>query len=455
MTKTKSIFICQTCGYKSVKWAGKCPDCNEWNTIAEELESDRPASQTFPIFDEIKTSEPKPLSEIGAEEAARVKTGINEFDRILGGGLVGGSAVLIGGSPGIGKSTLLLQISNFLADSGVKVLYVSGEESTSQTKLRAERIGTRSSNLYIVNETNIELIMEYIKKLSPQTVIIDSIQVLFRPDISSSPGSVSQVRECGSALVFLAKKMNISVFMIGHVTKEGVLAGPRLLEHMVDTVLYFEGESHTSFRILRAFKNRFGSTNEIGVFEMTTNGLVEIANPSSIFLNERPKSVSGSVVVPTIEGSRPILVEIQALVTPTSLTVPRRQAQGLDYNRVSLLAAVLEKRLGFNLKTCDVFVNVAGGIRVNEPAVDLGISLAIISNLKEKPVQASDVIIGEIGLGGEVRGVTQLGTRLNEVARLGFKRAVVPKINLKDSSRKSPIEVIGVSTVKEAVDIML
>jgi len=434
---------------------GRCPDCGEWNTMVEELERQGPLSRSFSILEEFKAGEPRPISDIGIEKELRLNTGIKEFDRILGGGLVGGSVVLIGGSPGIGKSTLLLQASNLLANTGTKVLYISGEESLKQTKLRAERVATGSSNLYIVNETNIELIIEHIKKLSPQIIIVDSIQVLFKPDVTSAPGSVTQVRECGAALTFLAKKMNISVFLIGHVTKEGVLAGPRLLEHMVDAVLYFEGELHTSFRILRAVKNRFGSTNEIGVFEMTTKGLKEVDNPSSIFLEERPKHISGSIVVPVMEGSRPILVEIQALATPTGFNIPRRQAQGLDYNRISLLSAVIERRLGLILRTFDVFVNVAGGMRVTEPAADLGICTAIISNVKNRPIRVGDIAIGEVGLGGEVRGVTQLAKRLLEAARLGFKRAVVPRSNLKELSKKNAIEVIGVSTIKETVDAML
>jgi DNA repair protein RadA/Sms len=455
MTKTKSIFICQNCGYQSPKWIGRCPDCQTWNTVVEETEQQRPLTQGIALFAEGQRYEPTPISEIEASEQSRMRTGIKEFDRILGGGLVNGSVVLVGGDPGVGKSTLLLQTSHRLAKAGIKILYVSGEESSRQTKLRAERLGTTSSDLYIVNEINAEVIVAYIKKFRPQVVVVDSIQVLFRPDITSSPGSVAQVRECGAALTFLAKNTNIAFFLIGHVTKEGTLAGPRLLEHMVDTVLYFEGDTHTSYRILRAVKNRFGSTNEIGVFEMTSGGLAEVENPSTIFLEERPKHISGSVVVPIMEGSRPILVEIQALVTPTSLNIPRRQAQGLDYNRLSLLAAVLEKRLGLHLRNFDVFVNVAGGIKVAEPAVDLGICVAIASSLKELPTPGEDVPIGEVGLGGEVRGVAQARKRVAEAATLGFKRAIVPQSNLKELDRKTPIQLVGVSTVKEAVDSML
>lgn len=455
MTKTKNIFICQSCGYSSPKWLGKCPDCNEWNSMTEERQDQRPIAQGFSLLDEITRHEPKPISDIETEEQNRIPVGVKEFDRILGGGLVIGSVVLVGGDPGIGKSTLLLQASNRLACSGAKVLYVTGEESIKQAKMRAERLGTASSNLYIVNETNVETIIEYTKKFLPQVVIIDSIQVLFRTDINSSPGSVAQVRECGAILTFFAKKMNITFILIGHVTKEGLLAGPRLLEHMVDTVLYFEGETHTSYRILRAVKNRFGSTNEIGVFEMTSKGLNEVENPSSIFLEERPKHISGSVVVPIMEGSRPILVEIQALVTPTSLNIPRRQTQGLDYNRVSLLAAVLEKRLGLNLRNFDIFVNVAGGIRVEEPACDLGVALAIVSSFKERPAPVEDIPIGEVGLGGEVRGVTQIRLRVQEAVKLGFGRAIIPKSNLKELDKKCGIELVGVATVKEAVEIGL
>jgi len=452
-TKSKNIFLCQECGYKTLRWVGKCPDCGQWNSMQEELELKVEAQHPLGILDTVLEYEPVPISEVIADGQLKVPTGIKEFDRILGDGLVRGSVVLVGGSPGAGKSTLLLQVSNHLASKEVKVLYVSGEESLKQTKLRAERLGAQSPHLYIVNETNVELIAGHIKKLSPEVVIIDSIQVLYRPDISSSPGSVSQVRECGSLLTLLAKKMNISVFLIGHVTKEGMLAGPKLLEHMVDTVLYFEGEIHTSFRILRAMKNRFGSTNEIGVFEMTSLGLNEVDNPSQIFLEERPKYISGSVVVPVMEGSRPVLVEMQALVTPTSFNIPRRQTQGIDFNRVSLLAAVLERRLGLSLKNFDIFVNIAGGLRIVEPGCDLGIACAIVSGFREAPTDVGDVWIGEVGLGSEVRGVTQIDSRIKEAAKLGFKRAIIPRSNLKEIGKKSAISVIGVSTVKEAVDL--
>ena len=455
MTKVKVVFTCRSCGHTSPKWLGRCQGCGEWNTMAEEAETPRPLPQSFVLFDRSENCEPRPISEVETENEMRIATGIGEFDRILGGGLVKGSVVLVGGSPGVGKSTLLLQVSNFMASSGLKVLYVSGEESMKQTKLRAERVGTKSPNLYVVNETSIELIADYVKRLSPQMVVVDSVQVLFRQDVTSSPGSVSQVRECGASLTFMAKKMNVAVFLIGHVTKEGMLAGPRLLEHMVDTVLYFEGEVHTSFRVLRAIKNRFGSTNEIGVFEMTSKGLAEVDNPSRIFLEERPKHISGSVVVSVMEGSRSVLVEIQALTSPTSFSIPRRQSQGLDYNRVSLLAAVLEKRLGLNLKQYDVFVNIAGGLKIVEPAVDLGVAVSIVSSFREAPTQVEDVWIGEVGLGGEIRGVTQMAKRITEAAKMGFKRVIIPKSNLKELNGKGQIKVIGVSTVKEAVDMFV
>jgi len=451
MAKVKTIFSCQQCGYQSAKWLGRCPDCDNWNTLVEETQ----IPQNQPLrYQHTLQEAPKSLADISTSDDARQSTQIKELDRILGGGIVSGSVVLVGGEPGIGKSTLLLQACCKLADNG-SILYVSGEESTHQTKLRATRLGKIPKNLYIVNETNVDLITQYIQKLKPALVIIDSIQVMYSPSLSSSPGSVSQVRESSGHIISLAKSSNIPVFLVGHVTKEGFLAGPRVLEHMVDTVLYFEGQRQTSFRILRAVKNRFGSTNEIGVFQMTGEGLSEVENPSQLLLSERPEKATGSVVVPCIEGTRPILLEVQALVSRSNLTMPRRWATGLDYNRVALLIAVLEKRIGLGLASQDVFVNVVGGVKIQEPAADLGICVAIASSLKESPLGHEDIILGEVGLSAEVRAVTQAEARIIEAQRLGFKRCIIAKNNLKNLKKKSSIELIGVETVGQALEVAL
>lgn len=406
---------------------------------------------------------PQLLSDVQGSDEIRQSTNIEELDRILGGGIVSGSVVLVGGEPGIGKSTLLLQAClaacrracQKLASASSSILYVSAEESIQQTKLRALRLGEIPKDLYIVSETNVDLITQYVRKLSPALVVIDSIQVMYNPDLSSGAGSVSQVRECSGVLTALAKASNIPVFLVGHVTKEGYLAGPRVLEHMVDTVLYFEGQRETSFRILRAVKNRFGSTNEIGVFQMTGCGLAQVNNPSQLLLAQRPKQAAGSVVVPCIEGTRPLLVEIQALVSRSGLVMPRRWCSGLDYNRIALLIAVLEKRAGLGLASQDIFVNVVGGIKVQEPAIDLGIAVAVASSLKEAPVEQQDIVLGEIGLGAEVRGVTQPEVRIKEAQRLGFKRCIIAKNNLKSLKIKGSIELIGVETVSEALEAVL
>ena len=402
--------------------------------------------------------EPVLLKEIEIKEADRLKTRISELDRVLGGGIVPGSVILIGGDPGIGKSTISLQVSNQLTKEGSTVLYVSGEESVAQTKLRAKRLGTQAEqgSLYIVNQTDLSLIIEYANKLKPDVIIIDSIQVIFEPSISSSAGSVSQVRECAGILTQLAKTTGISIFIIGHVTKEGTIAGPRVLEHIVDTVLYFEGDRFAIYRILRAVKNRFGSTNEIGVFEMAASGLLEVKNPSEIFLSERPKDVSGSVVASLLEGSRPLLVEIQALVSKSSFGYAQRRAQGFDYNRLSLLIAVLEKRIGLHLESEDIFVNVAGGIKIEDPSADLAVAVAIASAHQEQLVMADTVFLGELGLAGEVRSISQIMPRINEAERLGFKRCVLPKNNYKNINlKKDSVELIPISTLKEALDIGL
>ncbi|MBM3255515.1 MAG: DNA repair protein RadA [Candidatus Omnitrophica bacterium] len=452
--RAKTIFSCQNCGYQSPKWLGRCPDCNSWNSFAEE-DFVTPAAKGRERVSLYK-EEPVLLKDVEIKEEHRLKTEIAELDRVLGGGIVLGSVILVGGDPGIGKSTISLQVSNKLTESGHTVLYVSGEESVTQTKLRARRLATGKGkgNLYIVNQTDLSLITEYVKKLKPQVVIIDSIQVVFEPSISSSPGSVSQVRECAGILTQLAKTSGTSLIIIGHVTKEGTIAGPRVLEHIVDTVLYFEGDRFSTYRILRAVKNRFGSTNEIGVFQMGSAGLEEVKNPSEIFLSERPKDVSGSVVVSILEGSRPLLVEIQALVSKAGFGYARRRTQGFDYNRLSLLVAVLEKRVGLHLEAEDIFVNVAGGIKIEDPAADLGVALSVASAFREQLLLSSTVFLGEIGLAGEVRSISQVTLRINEAQKLGFKRCVLPKNNFKNLNyKKEGLELIPVPSLREALDI--
>jgi len=454
--RTKTVFACQNCGYQSPKWLGRCPDCNSWNSFVEE-DYIAPSAKTKERVALYK-DEPVLLKDVEVKETGRLKTEILELDRVLGGGIVAGSVILIGGDPGIGKSTIALQISNQLTKYGKTVLYVSGEESVAQTKLRAKRLGSLASEaLYIVNQTDLSLIIEYIKKINPDVVIIDSIQVCFEPTISSSPGSVSQVRECAGILTQLAKTSGTSVFIIGHVTKEGTIAGPRVLEHIVDTVLYFEGDRFSMYRILRAVKNRFGSTNEIGVFEMGSGGLREVKNASEIFLSERPKDVSGSVVVSILEGTRPLLVEIQALVSKSSFGYALRRAQGFDYNRLALLVAVLEKRMGLHLEAEDIFVNVAGGIKVEDPAADLAVAVAIASGFREQLVMPETMVLGEVGLAGEIRSVSQAILRINEAEKLGFKHCILPRNNYKnlEDYSKEAIELIAVSTLKEALDIAL
>jgi len=452
--KTKTIFVCQSCGAQTPKWQGKCTNCDSWNSLSEEINSTATTSR-----EQVRASSAPPvlLSQVDIKEESRIKIGIEELDRVLGDGIVRGSVVLVGGDPGIGKSTLSLQTSCRLSAGGYKVLYVSGEESVKQTKLRANRLqSAKSDNLYIVNEINLDVIVEYIKKLSPDFVIIDSIQVIYRPELTSSPGSVSQVKECAGVLTQLAKTSGISLFIIGHVTKEGSFAGPKVLEHIVDTVLYFEGERYLTHRILRTTKNRFGSTNEIGVFEMSSSGLIEVKNPSEVFLSERPQHVSGSVVIPVLEGTRPILVEVQALVSKTSYGLPRRRAQGMDFNRLSLLVAVLEKKLGLELWDKDVFVNVAGGVTLEDPAADLGVVIAIASAMKNKAIAGDLAVLGEVGLAAEVRSISQAMIRVNEAEKLGFKRCILPKNNLKskDFIKRSGIEIVPVIGVKEALEYL-
>lgn len=453
--KTKSIFSCASCGYQSPKWLGKCPDCNSWNSFVEE-DYTAPASGSKERVSLYKDG-PVLLKDVVARDEDRLKTNIRELDRVLGGGIVKGSVILIGGDPGVGKSTISLQVSNHLTKQGIGVLYVSGEESVVQTKLRAKRLGeSGSDNLYIVNQTDLSLIVEYIRKLKPQVVVIDSIQVIFDSAISSSAGSVSQVRECAGILTQLAKTTGTSIFIIGHVTKEGTLAGPRVLEHIVDTVLYFEGDRFAIYRILRAVKNRFGSTNEIGVFEMGPEGLKEVKNPSEIFLSERPSNVSGSIVTSILEGTRPLLVEIQSLVSRSSFGYARRRAQGFDFNRLSLLVAVLEKRMGLALEAEDIFINVAGGIKIEDPAADLAVCAVIASSFREQVVMPQAVVLGEVGLSGEIRSISQVTTRINEAEKLGFKHCILPGNSCKALKfNKSDMEIIPVSTLKEALDIIL
>lgn len=446
MGRAKVRYFCQECGFESLKWIGRCPSCGAWNSFAEELAQKGPAGNKHTYL----SGKPVPITEITTTEEMRYCTGIKEFDRVLGGGIVKGSLTLIGGDPGIGKSTLGLQAANAISKSG-KVLYVSGEESIHQTKLRANRLGAGSPNLYIVSETCLEGILNHVENLKPDLLVVDSIQTVFTEEVQSAPGGVSQVRECTGHLMRLAKANGIPVFIVGHVTKEGYLAGPRVLEHIVDTVLYFEGDRHHSFRILRAVKNRFGSTNEIGIFEMSECGLVEVDNPSEIFLAERASGATGSVVIPSMEGTRPVLVEVQALVSPSNFAAPRRMSKGVDHNRVTLLAAVLEKRGGLHLANQDIYVNVVGGVRIDEPAIDLGVALALASSFKEIPVSSKLLVVGEVGLTGEVRPVGQLEKRLKEGAKLGFRNIIVPGGN-----RAKGLEDLGVclDPVRNIVEAM-
>src|SRR5436309_2461860 len=455
MSKAKSVFACQTCGHHTTKWLGRCPECGSWNTFAEELQAPpRPARQQGMTSAQL----PLPLTEIARSGEERLLTGIGELDRVLGGGLVRGSLVLIGGDPGIGKSTLLLQAAAGLSRGRTveqhPVLYVSGEESASQLRMRGDRLGVHSQHVYILTETSMELIREQVTRLQPRVLVIDSIQTVFTADLSAAPGSVSQVRESTAHLMTLAKTLDVPILLIGHVTKEGTIAGPRVLEHMVDTVLYFEGERHHAYRVLRAVKNRFGPTNEIGMFEMVETGLREVANPSGLFLAERPRDVPGSVIVASLEGTRPLLLELQALVSPASFGTPRRTVLGADYNRACLLLAVLEKRAGVPLASQDVFVNVAGGGRVMEPAADLAVLVAAASSHVDRPVRGDVVVLGEVGLTGEVRAVTGLEARLREAAQLGFTQVVVPRSILLETPRP-PLEAHGVATVHEALDVLL
>ncbi len=455
MTKSKksTVFFCQNCGFESAKWMGQCPGCREWNTFVEEQVSTA-ALKKSGTQGSTARQKPAVLSEITMEKEDRISTGMQELDRVLGGGVVAGSLTLVGGDPGIGKSTLLLQVCRNFSEAGAKVLYISGEESLKQIKMRAERIGSFNDNLLLLCETNLSLIEDTIRSQKPQIVIIDSIQTMYSEDVSAAPGSVSQVRESTALFLQLAKGLGVSIFIVGHVTKEGTVAGPRVLEHMVDTVLYFEGDRYASYRILRSVKNRFGSTNEIGVFEMREEGLTEVRNPSEYMLSGRPKDACGCVVACTVEGTRPLMVEMQALVCHSNFGIPRRQATGVDFNRVNLLMAVLEKRLGLQMSGCDAYVNLAGGIRIQEPAVDLGMVMAIVSSFKNRPVDESTVVFGEVGLSGEVRAVSLAEQRLQEAVKLGFTTCVMPRSNADMLKNTKSIKVIGVSNVQEAIELI-
>lgn len=452
--KNVTVYYCQNCGFESAKWMGQCPGCREWNTFVEEIVDKKSVGKAKVPATEKEQTRPTSLSKIRYEQEERMSTGFPELDRVLGGGIVPGSLVLVGGDPGIGKSTLLLQVCQKLSGK-MDVLYISGEESLQQIKMRAERIGEFSEQLTLLCETNLELITRVIEREQPRVVIIDSIQTMYSEDVASAPGSVSQVREATGILMRIAKEKGIAVLIVGHVTKEGVVAGPRVLEHMVDTVLYFEGDRHAAYRILRGVKNRFGSTNEIGVFEMCEEGLREVANPSEVMLNGRPEGASGSVVACSMEGTRPVLLEIQALVCRSNFGIPRRTAAGTDLNRVNLLMAVLEKRVGLSMSSSDAYVNIAGGIRMNEPAIDLGIVLALASSYKDRPVGEKTICFGEVGLSGEVRAVSMPKQRVAEARKLGFEVCVLPTVCLDLVGKMEGIRLIGVSNVKEAIDKVL
>ena len=450
----KTVYFCQECGYESAKWMGQCPGCKAWNTFVEETVSAK-KNPSGNLKASEKRQDPVILKDISLSEDERQTTQIGELDRVLGGGIVPGSLVLVGGDPGIGKSTLLLQVCRNLAENQVTVLYISGEESLRQIKLRANRIGDFNDKMQLLCETNLEVIREVIERKKPDVVVIDSIQTMFHEDVSSAPGSVSQVRESTNILMQIAKGMGISVFIVGHVTKEGNVAGPKVLEHMVDTVLYFEGDRHASYRVLRAVKNRFGSTNEIGVFEMCNTGLEEVKNPSEYMLNGRPEDASGSVVACSMEGTRPILVEIQALVCQSNFGIPRRTAVGTDFNRVNLLMAVLEKKVGIHLGTSDAYVNIAGGMKMTEPAIDLGICLAIVSSCKDVVIPDKVMVFGEVGLSGEIRAVSMAGQRVQEAKKLGFETVMLPEVCKSSVGKPEGINLVYVSQIRDAISYIM
>ena len=456
MAKIKTKYVCQSCGYENPKWLGKCPECMKWNTFVEEIEDKSSKSNHRETFVIDKSSQkPVNINSITIKHEERFSSGINELNRVLGGGIVRGSLVLVGGDPGIGKSTLLLQVSESVAQSGKKVLYISGEESESQIKMRAERLNAKSENLYIMAENNLNIIEHNLEGFDPDLIILDSIQTVFTPDIASAPGTVSQIKEGTSRFMRISKKMGISTFVVGHVTKEGSLAGPKIMEHMVDTVLYFEGERYNTYRLIRAVKNRFGSTNELGVFEMSEKGLQELENPSKALISEKPENASGSVIVSTVEGTRPMLLELQALVSPTSFGIPRRTATGIDFNRVNLLLAVLEKRAGMQIQNQDVYLNIVGGIKINEPSMDLGVILAVASGFRNIPISGEVAVTGEVGLTGEIRGVSYIEKRISECRKLGFKKIIIPKSNYEAVKDVKGIEIWPVENVRQAINMVL
>lgn len=445
MAKQKIKYICTECGFESLKWLGKCPHCENWNTFTEEFVEEKKSVKKQKVKDENIFQ----LSEVNSHDDIRIKTGINEFDRVLGGGLIIGSVVLIGGDPGIGKSTLVMQAASSI---NAKILYVTGEESVKQINLRAKRLRVKEDNIFLLSETDIDIITSAIDKVKPEVVIIDSIQTMHKPEYDNAPGTVTQIRECTNYLMQLAKTLNFSVILIGHVTKEGYLAGPKVLEHIVDTVLQFEGEKNYSYRVLRAQKNRFGNTNEIGIFEMHEDGLTEVKNPSQIFLSERNEDITGAVVTASIEGSRPVLLEVQALVTPTNFGNPQRVTTGFDYRRLSILLAVLEKRAGLRLSAHNVFLNIAGGIKIDEPAIDLAVCAAVASSVKNQSAKHNFVVLGEVGLGGEIRSVSHIEKRIQEAEKLGFDTVIVPQNNVKSIKSKNKIRLISVENIAEAID---
>ncbi|WP_352419803.1 DNA repair protein RadA [Proteiniborus sp.] len=450
MAKLKVKYICQECGYEAHKWLGKCPACNEWNSFVEEVVDKASKVPSINVEEKIEK-----IADIETADEYRITTGLEELDRVLGGGLVKGSLILVGGDPGIGKSTLLIQVANNISRVGLKVLYVSAEESARQIKLRSDRLSVQAKELYLLSETNMDIVINAIDKLNPDLLIIDSIQTVYNPNLESAPGSVSQVRETTATLMRLAKTRDMATFIVGHVTKEGSIAGPRVLEHMVDTVLYFEGERHHTYRVLRGVKNRFGSTNEIGIFEMRDIGLIQVENPSEMLLAGRPLFTAGTIVVPSMEGTRPMLVEVQALVSHTAFGMPRRVATGTDYNRMVLMLAVLEKKAGLEMQSYDAYINIVGGIQIKEPALDLGIVCALASSFKDKLIDSKTIAIGEVGLTGELRTVSFIEKRLKEASKLGFKTAVVPKANLKGLDKIEDINIIGVTNIIDALDIVL
>jgi DNA repair protein RadA/Sms len=450
-SKKKTIFVCQNCSFQSFKWLGRCPDCGEFNTLLEEVVAANIIKDSGDFQSETKAVK---LAKVSYKKEHRTKTGIPELDRTLGGGLVSGAATLIGGDPGIGKSTLLLQMTGLIENDGAPILYVSGEESALQIKMRSERLSVKRDNLFILTETSLENIINEIKRISPAIIIIDSIQTIYTLELGSTPGTVSQIRESASRLIYVSKVTGIPIIFVGHITKGGDIAGPKVLEHMVDTVLYFEGDRGHPFRILRSVKNRFGSTNEIGVFEMSESGLNDVKNPSELFLSQRPENTPGSVVISSLEGTRPILIELQALVTQSNLGMPRRTTIGVDHGRVALLVAILEKKMGMQLMNQDIFLNAAGGVKVDEPAVDLGIIACIASSFFERPVEPGMVIIGEVGLTGEVRGIRNIDERLSEAAKMGFTKCIIPKNSKINHNRLKGISLLPIESIKEMFEII-